>query len=277
MEREAMPWWRGSIGSRLKPEMAKMLRDYSDISDDEIEEHILAVRERAWQVRPFPCLGQFGFLLLRSPTLPTWPQIESRVKEGATILDLGCCFGQDLRYLAASGAPTEKMYASDLFGEFWEISYDFFRDRSRMKARFFQADAFEATSSLKDLNGQIDIVLATQFFHLFDWDKQVELGVRILELTRPGAIIVGYQIGSLFAAEVATTEDGKKGSPENKRKYYHNSWSWKILWREVEKKSGIKCTVQASLKSLSAWHSEKEDYDWMGFLARGLEFSVVRE
>ena len=228
-------------------------------------------------MRPFPCLGQFGFLLLRSPALPIWPQIESRVKEGATILDLGCCFGQDLRYLAASGAPTEKMYASDLFGEFWEISYDLFQDRNKMKAQFFQADAFDANSPLEALKGQIDIVLATQFFHLFDWNKQVELGVRILELTRPGAIIAGYQIGSWWAAEVATGKDGKKGSTENERKYYHNIWSWKNLWKEVEKKTGIKCTVEASLKSLSAWHAEKEDYNWMGFLARGLEFSVVRE
>ncbi len=38
----------------------------------------------------------------------------ARLKVGASVLDIGCCFGQDLRYAAADGVPTEKIYSSDI-------------------------------------------------------------------------------------------------------------------------------------------------------------------
>ena len=41
-----------------------------------------------------------------------YDDILARLKGGATLLDLGCGFAQDLRTLAADGAPTESMFAT---------------------------------------------------------------------------------------------------------------------------------------------------------------------
>ena len=76
------------------------------------------------------------FLLPSITCFPAYSQFVARTKAGATVLDLGCCFGQDLRRLVADGGSMDNMYASDLNRELWDIGFDLFRDRDRMKARF---------------------------------------------------------------------------------------------------------------------------------------------
>ena len=96
---------------------------------------------------------------------PIYPTILSRVQKSATVLNLGCSLGRDLRPLAADGAPSENMYASDLHSELWDIGFDLFRDRDTMEARFIQADIFDPDTPLRDLSGKIDITIVCQFLH----------------------------------------------------------------------------------------------------------------
>ena len=57
----------------------------------------------------------FGFL---KPVLK-WAEINfeynevvQRVKQGATLLDVGCAMGHDLRWLATEGLPTDNLVAT---------------------------------------------------------------------------------------------------------------------------------------------------------------------
>ena len=127
--------------------------------------------KRAWPLGQYPCIGQWLFLYPGISAFPNYQAILSRVKHSATVLDLGCALGQDLRRLAADGAPSENMYASDLQSELWDIGYDPFRDRDRKKARFIQADIFDPNTPLRELNGKMDIIIACQLLHLFSWTK----------------------------------------------------------------------------------------------------------
>src|SRR5207253_3242808 len=97
-----------------------------------------------------------------------------RVKDGQKLLDVGCCVGQDLRKLVYDGAPAENTFGSDREQSFMDIGYELFLDKSTSKITFIAADILNPDSDLKQLNGQIDIIHAASFLHLFDWDECVQ-------------------------------------------------------------------------------------------------------
>ncbi len=77
------------------PPIRTLLESYSHIPPSQIPTHISAIRDRAWQIHPYPCIGQFRFLNLSISQHASYPRILAALKEpGArrTLLDLGCCF-----------------------------------------------------------------------------------------------------------------------------------------------------------------------------------------
>ncbi len=128
-------------------------------------------RDKAWAIHSYPCIGQWRFLDLSIGLHKLYPEVLDRMRTGQqTYLDLGCAFGQDIRRLVADGVDTSKCYASDLQLDFIELGYELFRDKETLKTKFIAANVFDTDSSLKDLEGTIDIVGASSFFHLFNWE-----------------------------------------------------------------------------------------------------------
>ena len=76
----------------------ELLEQYSRISSEQVIPHITEVRERAWEVFPYPCIGQFRFLELSISTHPAYERILGRLKGdkkegkgyGDSLLDMGC-------------------------------------------------------------------------------------------------------------------------------------------------------------------------------------------
>ena len=149
--------------------------------------------------------------------------------------------GQDLRTLAADGAPTENMYATDIESDFWEIGYDLFRDRSTLKAQFIKADVLEEESPLNTLDGRADVVYAGSLLHLFGWDKQLLACKRIVRMSRPGTIALGCQMGHL------TGEERKSKLPGGNTMCLHSVESFKELWRQVGEQTGTNWEVKAEI------------------------------
>lgn len=173
---------------------------------------LLLQREKAWQVHPYACVGRFRFLDLSISLDPIYPTVLSRLKDSSsppqTLLDLGCCFGQDIRRLVADGAPSEDLYGADLRPEYLELGYELFRDKGRLNAHFLVGDVFddgegEGGNELKKLDGKIDIIHAASFLHLFTWDEQVQVGMRMVRLfrttttTKDPPLVFGTQAGSV--------------------------------------------------------------------------------
>lgn len=132
---------------------------------------------------------------------PLANEVISRMKTGnETFLDLGCCFAQDIRSLVFEGAPSDKMTAFDLRREFVDFGYELFRDRESLKAEFVFGDILDGQGGgLRE--GAFDIVHASAFFHLWDWEGQVETVVRAVRLlkSKRDSLIFGRQA----ATEVA--------------------------------------------------------------------------
>lgn len=112
-------------------------------------------------------------------------------------LDLGCAFAQDIRRLIADGVDSSKCYGSDLRLDFIELGYELFRDKDTLKSRFIAADVFDASGPLTDIEGTVDIIGASSFFHLFNWDEQKKVALRVASLMKPqkGSLLVGRQVG----------------------------------------------------------------------------------
>ncbi|RDW67588.1 hypothetical protein BP6252_08984 [Coleophoma cylindrospora] len=268
-----VPWYSESIGSKLDGAARDLLANYSKIPADQIEEHVYKIRDKAWQVWPYPCIGGFRFLDLAISLSPDYPEVLRRLESGSeSFLDLGCCFGQELRKIAADGAPSENLYGSDLRPEFFDLGYDLFFDRDSLKSKFIAADIFDSSSPLSTLDGKIDIVYIGAFLHLFGYDEQVQICKRIVQLTRPvkGTMVLGRQVGNVDAAE--------KPHRTNKGQvmFQHNTESFQKMWNAVGDATATKWSVRAELVNVEEEFRQARG-ETHGPGLRRLRFTVVRE
>jgi SAM-dependent methyltransferase len=178
-----------------------------------------------------------------------------RLKEGASLLDLGCCFAQDLRKLVRDGAPSENLWGAELLGDFLELGYELFLDRDTLKAHFLEADIFDAEGPLKQLEGKMDLMQVGLFLHLFDLEGQTKACERIVALMKPekGVLIVGQQVGSL--------EPGPMDESGKIKMYKHNVESFEKMWKEVGQKTGSEWKVSANIDGGLGINQEKRAWD----------------
>lgn len=258
-------------------------------------------RHKAWQIRSYPFIGLWFFVKCSIK----WAELDNeyalilhRVKQGATLLDVGCGLAQDFRWLAADNAPTENLYAAgmrtsfrqnprnmcsyftvDIIPDFWNLSLDMFRDRSKMHAKFIQSDILDPNSQLLfKLSGKADIIVATDFLHLFAWKDYIEATCRLVQLGRsePGTTIIGKMCG-MKRGQTIPTDYGKDGIS-----YMHSEETFRQSWREVGRLTGSYWTVQVEKANLredpvDQWWAPKEDWAFLGDEIIGLRFVCVRE
>ena len=65
------------------------------------------------------------------------------------------------------GVPAENLYSVELDERFIDLGYSLFLDREKLRSSFLVAKVLEEYSDLDRLDGKIDVVYASQFFHLF--------------------------------------------------------------------------------------------------------------
>ena len=160
----------------------------------------------------------------------------SRLHAGATYLDIGCCFAQDIRRLALDGAPTDKCVGVDLEPGFFALSEALFLDHGRLSARFFSADVFQEEDAVwRSLYGSIDIVHASSFFHLFGLPKQQLIARMISRLVAPvpDSVVLGLQLGAAGEAENISIMN------EEHPTYCHSPTSMQALWDGAGREAGL--------------------------------------
>nr|BAW27597.1 putative methyltransferase [Aspergillus stellatus] len=225
----------------VKEPVRSILEEYSQIPANEILAHVQKLRDTAFAIFPYACVGQFSFLELSIASSPCYPEILRRVKDGEKLLDLGCAFGQELRRLIYDGAPHANLYGSDLRPEFLQLGCDLFLDHERMNKQLIPADIVDERSELiARVGGQIDMVYISLFLHVFDWDKQVVVAKRVFSLMRakPGSMIVCRVVACRDQAVLNATQTRMPY-------YYHDLASWNRLWEKVQEQTGFKLDVQS--------------------------------
>lgn len=177
-----------------------------------------------------------------------------------------------LRKVAADGAPTDHLYGCDLRPEFFDLGYKLFRDKETLQSKFIAADIFCPPSDLISLYGDIDILYAGSFLHLFDYAQQVEVCKQIVKLLKDkkGSMLLGRQMGNL--------EAGEKARETNKAStmFRHNGDSFAKMWDEVGELTGTKWKVETEMTHPGESYM-KERGGVHGANTIRLRFSVFRE
>ena len=228
----------------------------------------------AWEIFPWPCVGEFWFVTLGLAQHPFYPLLLERLQASSSpkLLDLGTCLGQDLRKLAFDGAPLDSLYGADICSGYETIGHELFRDQDRFQARFITGDLFDESSDsfLTKTKGGWDVISTVMFLHLWDLDDQVTACKRILKLLKPqkGSLIIGSQTGLMEAKnQLLKPPHAKLG--EEKYVYRHSLDTFRSMWDQVQKDEAITLKVEVGRNDADArekiW-KEQERGERGGFL-----------
>ncbi|KAH9044354.1 hypothetical protein EDB85DRAFT_1908860 [Lactarius pseudohatsudake] len=220
--------------------------------DDELKTHLLSIQAEAYKVYPYPCIRLFSWARPGVSRLFPYQNLLKlgREREGAILLDIGCCFGTDVRKAIADGFPLRNVVASDLHQGFWDLGHKLFRTTpDTFPVTFLPGDVFDpehlsivspftanspplttvpdlgTLTSLNPLRGHVSAIYASSFFHLFPEDAQLRLARALAGLLspEPSSMIFGKHIG---LPESGHREDL---SPRV-RLFCHTPRSWSGLW-----------------------------------------------
>ncbi|KAH3909676.1 hypothetical protein HBI56_059030 [Parastagonospora nodorum] len=267
------PWWIENIDHQIKPEVRHSLETYSKIPPEEVSKHIYTIREKAWNIRPYPCTGIGAFLLPSISRHPAYPSILSRLKSGDKLLDVGCYVGQDLRRLALDGSPTDGLYGVDIVNH-WDLGYEFFNDKDRFLASYIESDILFPNEALGNLNGQMDVIFIVHVLHQWDWETQILACKELVKLSKPeaGSLIVGYQGATKDI--VART----KWNKENNQNEFtlHDAETFRRMWDVVGNQTGTKWKTEAEIVPENELEFRPQDTSYLGPDFGLLRFLVTR-
>ncbi|KAI1409793.1 hypothetical protein F5Y13DRAFT_88306 [Hypoxylon sp. FL1857] len=237
-------WYLDDVKEVNKP-IRKLLESYSKVPSSEVVNHVNKIRERGFASNPYPCIGLYRFANLTLLTHPLYDAIVARLKSGeATYLDVGCCFGQDLRQLVQDGVPSQQLMGLDVERALLELGYDFFLDRDTLQSRFVVADVFKGATQGRvwtDLVEQgFDVLHCSAFFHLFTLEEQISAAKQIAKLIKKGGVIVGRQMGSVKPGDVPAIRAGTFS-------YRHNVETFDALWKEAGQATGTRWKVEGTM------------------------------
>lgn len=204
------------------------------------------------------------------PKSPAYRLIIQRLQDGASFLDIGCFLGQDLRRLVADGAPSKHLYAVDVVNH-WDLGYEMFRDRDRFSAHFLEADILFPNTALRALMGKVDVISITHVLHQWDWEDQIKCLVQLVGLSSgPGAMVVGFQVGSVGVRLREASDLAKSDA------YWHSPGSFREMWERVGRETGTKWECEAVLLTWEEVGWDPKDTEYLGDDARIIQFVVNR-
>ncbi|KAF2211618.1 hypothetical protein CERZMDRAFT_112661 [Cercospora zeae-maydis SCOH1-5] len=234
----------------------EVLVQYSGVPEDELVSHVRRVRDEAWKVFKYPCVGNYYFLEFSVSKSENYSRVLHRLRHGETLLDLACCFGHNLRKLVHDGAPVANVVGGELEQGFIDLGFQLFKDRDKLRANFISGDFFGG-----DVGGlagrQFDMIHAASFFHLFSRDDQMEAVTRAVRLLKPkpGSMLFGRQTAVSKAKEVRHPANIRSGNM-----FRHDVKSFKDMVREVGEKTKTK--LEVSVEQQEGWELLEEAHGW---------------
>ncbi|KAI0049537.1 hypothetical protein FA95DRAFT_1604348 [Auriscalpium vulgare] len=239
----------------LQPEELDFFKHTAGIQDDvELREHILAVQKRAYEVFPYSTIRSFTFARLTISRMPGYEDVLAIGKQNkdAILLDAGCCFGADVRKAVVDGWPADRVLATDIIPEFWDMGHELFRSTpSTFPVHFIPGNLFDplhlapappplsppshppvlaSLTNLTPLHGRTTAIHASALFHLFPEAQQRALARLLGSLLAPGpgAAIFGWSTGR---AESGVVEF--EGGVSHPRLFCFAPADWRALWEDV--------------------------------------------
>ncbi|KZT63650.1 hypothetical protein DAEQUDRAFT_733588 [Daedalea quercina L-15889] len=266
---------RGALGNvtldeslyHLDEDESAFFKAQTGIDNDEaLRKHILKAQKDAYEVWPFPCIRRFSFTKLKISRLPAYPQLVAigKNRPGAILLDLGTCFGNDLRKAVADGFPVRNTIGTDIEPAFWQLGHKLFNSTpDTFPSTFLPGDVFdsaflglqplptaipdapapalEGLTSLNPLHGRVSVIHASAIFHLFEESKQRELAHAVAGLLSPehGSLMLGRH--------AAAPEKGIRRSEVGAKPFEmfcDSVDSWRDMWEGIFEPGTVKIETE---------------------------------
>ncbi|KAF9565192.1 hypothetical protein CPC08DRAFT_630136 [Agrocybe pediades] len=237
---------------------------HTDDGDHQIKQHILTIQAKAYDVCSYPCIRRFAFIRPKIASLPGYNKALEllNTRKDPILVDIGCCFGNDIRKAVLDGWPAENIVASDLRREFWDIGHELFKSTPKSyPVNFVQGNIFDdaflsfgsgqseavplnTITTLTPLIHRVSAIHTSSLFHLFSENDQLALARRLAALLLPekGSIIFGQHGARPFKGdrvEAPSFLAAGKGEHadtgltfEHQYMFCHSPESWRQLWTE---------------------------------------------
>ncbi|TFY63125.1 hypothetical protein EVJ58_g3435 [Rhodofomes roseus] len=259
---------------RLDGEELAFFRQQTGLHDDEaLKLHIMKVQKDAYQTKPYTCIRWFTFTELQLARFPAYGQLLKlgKEREGAVFLEIGCCFGNDIRKAVADGYPLQNCIVSDIEPALWDYGFQLFKDTPEtFPVPFVAGDSLDPTflepvppftslpstpapplasvKRLSELQGHVSAIHLSAVFHLFPEEKQLHLARALAGLLSPasGSMILGWHAG---LPQKGVFEGRERPDSQHIDLFCHSPETWKELWDGVVFPKGT-VRVEAELREL---------------------------
>jgi len=272
-------------------DLAFLLSETHINTEEALKEHLIDVQAKAFKVHPYPSIRNFSFARPRISRLPAYHSVLKlgRERNNAILVDIGCCFGDCTRKIVADGFPITGVLGFDIEKDFWDFGHEIFKSiPETFPAAFVKGDIFDSSTleltpplydapatpkptlssltSLNPLHGHVSVVYAGGFFHMFNYDRQLQVARILAGLIspEPGSIIFGTHLGQPVK--------GFQRHSDGSSSYYQSPESWKEMWDGDVFENG-KVKVEVSLRILDP---ETPELQGKFGCDKWLEWSVLR-
>jgi len=215
----------------INQEILNLWRDYVDknITSHDVQQLAIKIREKALQVCNYKCLREYRFLETRIKSNHIYPVIIENASQ-KSYLDLGCCFGSDLRRLLVDGARIENIVGVEQFEEFIDYGCELYNDKEKLKSRMFVGNFLQDDFVVKlqdKIKIPVDVVHAGSILHLLYETEVNKLINTIYTLLKLNGYIFGQTVADTHP-HLASVDHNPNGI-----RYLHSPTSLKDLLASV--------------------------------------------
>eukprot|EP00271_Cylindrocystis_brebissonii_P022498 TRINITY_DN8685_c0_g1_i1.p1 TRINITY_DN8685_c0_g1~~TRINITY_DN8685_c0_g1_i1.p1 ORF type:complete len:343 (-),score=51.37 TRINITY_DN8685_c0_g1_i1:307-1335(-) len=215
-----------------------------------LRQHVLQFwRHNKAKFHTYKCIQRAGFLVPRFPSHPFCDEFLFAMKESpgkAKVLETGCCYGTDVRFLLSKGIAPASIFATDLHSGYYDLGKELFltanpspanqhneEQLARVQTKFGDLTAANdvavtADAALADLaaaDGDVastfrvkewgfescfNFVSAFAVLHVFSADQTIHYLRRILQMLKAGGVLFGWCVGCNMPIDWGLTPQGDK-------------------------------------------------------------------
>ena len=193
-----------------------------------LRDRVLDVQKQAEdKLHVYRCVARRAFLTPRIGEFSTY----AGISRSGNVLEIGCCFGTEIRGLLLDGFQAEHVIAVDVTGGYWGLGQQLYGDAPSGVRSIFCDVARQEVSEIKDLYGSIDLVVTMAVFHVLTQQQVENMIQQIHRLLKPGGRLIAYCAGSAVARPWYT--EGAEDRDESNTRYLHSADSMTALLKET--------------------------------------------
>ncbi|KAJ3303989.1 hypothetical protein HDV03_003227 [Kappamyces sp. JEL0829] len=178
------------------------LVEYCGIEKQEAAQRIentLAACISAYHV--YVCIASKKFAIPRIETHPDYGSLKALLSRGATVLELGACFGTDARKLHHDGLAWDRLTVCDLHSGYWNLGQQvLFQDRPPCRVVFGDICLPPQPGDVVDINAfpnAFDVVSAQAILHCLSKKQGHYFLQQIHRSLKQGGMLIGTAVLSI--------------------------------------------------------------------------------